>query len=79
MKARKDRPKINSQEIPVLFYADDAVLIARTTNCFQSLLDAYNNVMGNLGLKTNRTKSFIMKCGLKNYQTSESSYLVVKK
>lgn len=65
----KDLPRFGSCVIPVLLYADDAVLIA---NGLQLLLDIFYDFMGGLYMNINHKKLFNMICAPKN--TCSRSY-----
>ena len=59
---------IEGQPTPVLLYADDAVLIARTPAALCKLINGFVLFMERLDLRSNYSKSKIMSCGLGNYK-----------
>ena len=56
----RDIPYIGSHPIPLLLYADDAVLIARTGRGLQLLIDNFSILMNNVELHPNFGKTFTM-------------------
>lgn len=60
-----DSPRIGARGIPVLLYADDAVLLAHTPRGLQCLIDGFVAFMDSLDLLANLSKSYIMEAGNK--------------
>lgn len=60
-----DSPRIGARPIPVLLYADDAVLLARTPRGLQRLVDGFVHYMEDLDLAPNLNKSYVMEAGRK--------------
>lgn len=58
-----DFPYVGRCGFPVLLYAVDAVLLARTPVGLQSLLEAFSSFMSDQDLSINHTKSFVMQVG----------------
>lgn len=57
-----DAPKVNESPRPVLLYAGDAILISRTGNGLQLLIDGFTTYMEDKDMKINLKKTFTMTC-----------------
>lgn len=73
-----DAPKVGVRPTPVLLYADDAVLITRTANGLQCLIEKFTQFMTEKDLLLNLTKTFVMTCGKNRARTRQHHVGVVK-
>ena len=74
MRIGEDAPRVGKSRIPILLYADDAVLISRTHRGLQVLLDAYASFMTSLDLNINCGKSHTMVLGKGHQKASSKSF-----